>query len=62
MRLPSNSVLRAVNEKRLSMRDGSFWPGILAGIFFGTEFLLLFQALDYTTVSRASNFFYTMPI
>lgn len=44
------------------MRDGSFWPGILAGIFFGTEFLLLFQALDYTTVSRASIFFYTMPI
>lgn len=49
-------------KKRLSMRDGSFWPGILAGIFFGTEFLLLFQALDYTTVSRASIFFYTMPI
>lgn len=48
-------------KKRLSLRDGSFWPGILAGIFFATEFLLLFQALDYTTVSRASIFFYTMP-
>ena len=49
-------------RKPLSVRDGSFWPGILAGIFFAGEFLLLFQALDFTTVSRASIFFYTMPI
>ena len=49
-------------KKRLSLGDGSFWPGILAGIFFGTEFLLLFEGLDYTTVSRASIFFYTMPV
>ena len=48
-------------KRRLSISDGSLWPGILAGIFFGGEFLLLFQALDYTTVSRASIFFYTMP-
>lgn len=45
----------------LTIRDGSFWPGMLAGVFFGAEFLLLFQALDYTSVSRASIFFYTMP-
>ncbi len=51
-----------IKRKPLSIRDGSFWPGILAGIFFAGEFLLLFQALDYTTVSRASIFFYTMPI
>lgn len=50
-----------LTKKRLSIRDGSFWPGVLVGIFFGAEFLLLFQALDYTTVSRASIFFYTMP-
>lgn len=48
-------------KKNLSVRDGSFWPGILAGILFGTEFLLLFEGLDYTSVSRASIFFYTMP-
>lgn len=48
-------------KRRLSIRDGSLWPGLLAGIFFGLEFLLLFQALDYTSVSRASIFFYTMP-
>ncbi len=48
-------------RRRLSIRDGSLGAGILVGIFFATEFLLLFQALDYTTVSRASIFFYTMP-
>lgn len=48
-------------KKRLTIRDGSFRPGLLAGVFFAAEFLLLFQALDYTTVSRASIFFYTMP-
>lgn len=50
-----------IMKKQLTIRDGSFWPGMLAGVFFGTEFLLLFQGLDYTTVSRASIFFYTMP-
>ena len=49
-----------LTKKRLTIRDGSLWPGILAGIFFSAEFLLLFQALDYTTVSRASIFFYTI--
>ena len=33
----------------------------MTGVFFAAEFILLFQALDYTTVSRASIFFYTMP-
>jgi drug/metabolite transporter (DMT)-like permease len=50
-----------LRKKNLSITDGSFWPGILAGVFFAGEFLLLFQALDFTTVSRASIFFYTMP-
>ncbi len=36
-------------------------PGIITGIIFGLEFALLFQAIQYTTVARASIFFYTMP-
>lgn len=51
-----------LTRKPLNLRDGSFWPGILAGVFFAFEFLLLFQALDFTSVSRASIFFYTMPL
>ena len=50
-----------LTRKRLSLTDGSFWPGMLAGIFFAVEFLLLFQAIEYTSVARVSVFFYTMP-
>ena len=49
-------------RKRLSVLDGSFWPGIICGILFAFEFLLLFQALDFTSVMRTSVLFYTMPI
>ena len=47
--------------KPLSLRDGSLGPGILAGLFFGIEFLLVFQSLDYIDVSRSAVLFYTMP-
>ena len=36
-------------------------PGLVAGFAFAAEFALLFQAVQYTTVARASVFFYTMP-
>ncbi|MFL4471325.1 DMT family transporter [Tateyamaria armeniaca] len=36
--------------------------GVLAGTLFAVEFILLFNALDLTTVSRASILFYAMPI
>ena len=48
-------------RKKLSLSDGSFWPGIATGLLFSAEFIFLFQALDYTTVSRASILFYAMP-
>lgn len=50
-----------VVKKPLDLVNGSFWPDMLAGLFFSAEFVLLFQSLEYTTVSRASIFFYTMP-
>ena len=37
-------------------------PGILAGLFFAGEFILLFTALDLTTVGRASVMLYSMPL
>jgi drug/metabolite transporter (DMT)-like permease len=49
-------------RKRLSITDGSLAPGLLNGLLFSGEFCLLFLALDYTTVARASLFFYTMPV
>jgi drug/metabolite transporter (DMT)-like permease len=49
-------------RRRLSISDGTLVPGVLCGLCFTTEFLLLFNALEYTTVARASVLFYTMPV
>lgn len=54
-------IFALLTRKKLSLTDGSFWPGILTGLLFSAEFIFLFQALDYTTVSRASILFYAMP-
>jgi drug/metabolite transporter (DMT)-like permease len=51
-----------LTRKRLSVTDGSLGPGVLNGLLFSAEFCLLFLALDYTSVSRVSLFFYTMPL
>lgn len=48
--------------KRVSVKDGTLVPGIINGALFSGEFCLLFLALDYTSVSRVSLFFYTMPL
>jgi len=48
-------------RKKLSLSDGSLFPGLVIGVLFSAEFFLLFTALDYTTVSRVSLFFYTQP-
>ncbi|MCB1397466.1 MAG: DMT family transporter [Rhodobacter sp.] len=37
-------------------------PGLLIGLLFSTEFMLLFIALDLTSVVRASSIFYAMPL
>lgn len=54
-------VFALLVKRRLSVSDGSLLTGILCGLIFAAEFLLLFSSLEYTTVSRASLFFYTMP-
>lgn len=46
---------------RLFNRDGTLWPGILAGLLFGLEFLLIFGGLDYTSVARSALLVNTMP-
>lgn len=42
-------------------RDGSLWPGILAGALFGIEFALIFFGLDFTSVARSVLLVNTMP-
>ena len=60
--LPLVLLFAVVTHKRLSLRDGSLLPGLVAGLLFGTEFMLVFQAVELTTVSRVVVLFYTMPI
>ena len=47
--------------KRLSLRDGSLGPGIVAGLFFSVEFVFIYQSLAFTSVARAAVLLYTMP-
>jgi drug/metabolite transporter (DMT)-like permease len=46
---------------RLFERDGTLWPGILAGVLFAIEFILIFFGLDYTTAARGALMINTMP-
>ena len=45
----------------LLSRDGTLAGGLLAGVLFGVEFLLIFPALQFTAASRATLFIYTAP-
>jgi drug/metabolite transporter (DMT)-like permease len=46
---------------KLFERDGSLWPGLLAGLLFALEFAIIFVALNHTTASRAAVFLYCAP-
>lgn len=46
---------------RLFERDGTLWIGLLAGLLFAIEFLLIFTGLDYTSAARSTLLVNTMP-
>lgn len=46
---------------KLFESDGTLWPGLLAGVLFGVEFVLIFKGISFTTASRAVVFLYTAP-
>jgi len=46
---------------RLTEPDGTLVPGLVAGVLFALEFLLIFRGLNWTSASRASLFIYTAP-
>lgn len=56
-------VLAAARLRNVEMftRDGTLRAGLLAGVFFGFEFILIFWGLVYTTASRAAVFIYIAP-
>jgi len=45
----------------LFRRDGTLGPGILAGVVFALEFLLIYRGLLWTTATRAVLFLYLAP-
>lgn len=45
----------------LFSRDGTFWPGILAGLLFGGEFIFIYSGLAHTAASRMVVFIYLCP-
>ncbi|MEZ7815279.1 MAG: DMT family transporter [Burkholderiaceae bacterium] len=40
-------------------RDGSLWPGMLAGLLFALEFACIYLGLQYTNASRLTVFLYS---
>jgi drug/metabolite transporter (DMT)-like permease len=54
-------LIAAARGTRLFERDGSLPAGLLCGLMFGVEFVLIFHGLQYTSASRASVFLYTAP-
>ncbi len=59
--LPVLLIVGWVRGVKFFARDGSLWPGVLAGLLFGFEFVLIYNGLRLTTASRAVVFLYTAP-
>lgn len=43
-------------------RDGTLWAGVIAGILFGAEFILIYAGLEHTAAARMVVFVYLAPV
>lgn len=59
--LPVLFIVGTVRGVKFFERDGTWKPGLIAGLMFGIEFVLIFQGLRLTSASRAVVFLYTAP-
>ena len=50
-----------IRGETLLARDGTLWWGIVAGLLFAFEFLLVYWGLEFTLASRAVIFLYLAP-
>ena len=59
--LPVLLIIGWFRGVRFFERDGTLWPGVIAGMIFGIEFVLIYRGLLLTSASRAVVFLYTAP-
>ena len=54
-------LIARIRGVRMFERDGTLRAGLLAGVIFGFEFVLIYRGLLLTSASRAVVFLYTAP-
>jgi drug/metabolite transporter (DMT)-like permease len=55
------SLIAKARGEPLLARDGTLGPGLICGLLFGAEFILIYQGLVFTTATRAVLFIYLAP-
>jgi drug/metabolite transporter (DMT)-like permease len=55
-------LLMQKRGERMDLSDGTLRPGIVVGLFFGLEFILVGEGLRHTSASHMVVFLYTAPI
>src|SRR5271169_1586775 len=59
--LPVLLVIARLRGVKIFTSDGTLGAGLVAGLLFGAEFVLIFRGLLLTSASRAVVFLYTAP-
>ena len=59
--LPMLFLIGSLRGVRFFRRDGTLVAGLVAGVMFGVEFVLIYQGLRFTSASRAVVFVYIAP-
>src|SRR5262249_10793952 len=59
--LPVLLLIGSLRRVRFFQRDGTLAAGLVAGVMFGLEFVLIYQGLRFTSASRAVVFVYIAP-
>lgn len=59
--LPVLFIIGSLRGVKFFERDGTLGAGLIAGLMFGIEFVLIYQGLRFTPASRAVVFLYTAP-
>lgn len=59
--LPVLMLSGSLRGVRFFARDGTLVPGLVAGLLFALEFVLIYQGLRLTSAARAVVFLYTTP-